>query len=81
VRGHQNTLGHLVLVLPARGCSRLLLTFWAAGISILWPMGRVLYALGYYRSFEKGMVGLMISMPPIYIFVLGSIIGFVMKLV
>ena len=49
---------------------------WAAGIGLFWPIGRLLYALGYYQAAEKRTLGLIISMPPIYIFVLGSIIGF-----
>ena len=82
VRAHQNTLEHLVLFLPGLWLFATAVNpLWAAGVGILWPIGRVLYALGYYRSSEKRMAGLIISMPPIYIFVLGSIIGFAMKLV
>jgi glutathione S-transferase len=52
---------------------------WAAGIGLLWPIGRLGYALGYYRSADARRLPLYLSMPPIYIFVLGSLIGFVMK--
>lgn len=82
VRAHLNTLEHLVLFLPGLWLFAIAVSpLWAAGIGMLWPIGRMLYALGYYRSPEKRGIGLIISMPPIYIFVLGSIIGFVMMLV
>jgi glutathione S-transferase len=82
VRAHQNTLEHLVLFLPGLWLFAIAVDpLWAAGIGMLWPIGRLLYALGYYRAPEKRGIGLLISMPPIYIFVLGSIIGFGMKLV
>ena len=81
VRAHQNTLEHLVLFLPGLW----LFTFavgpiWAAGIGLLWPVGRLLYALGYYRAPEDRITGLLISMPPIYIMVLGSLIAFVLRM-
>jgi glutathione S-transferase len=39
------------------------------------------YALGYHKAAEKRLVPLYISMPPIYIFVLGSLIGGIARLV
>jgi len=82
VRAHQNTLEHLVLFLPGLWLFSFAVSpIWAAGIGILWPIGRLWYALGYYQAAEKRSLGLYLSMPPIYIFVLGSLIGFVLKLV
>jgi glutathione S-transferase len=40
---------------------------------------RVLYALGYHKAAEKRLIPLYLSMPPIYIFVLGSLAGGIMK--
>ena len=54
---------------------------WAAGIGAIWPIGRLWYALGYYSAPEKRVLGLLVSMPPIYILVLGALVGFVLKLV
>ncbi|MFT7653744.1 MAG: hypothetical protein ACI9ON_001320 [Limisphaerales bacterium] len=48
---------------------------------VLWPVGRLWYALGYYKSADQRSLGLYLSMPPIYIFIVGSLIGFVLKLV
>lgn len=81
VRAHQNTLEHLALFVPGLW----LFSFavdprWAAGIGLIWPVGRLWYALGYFKAPEKRVPGLLMSMPSIYIFVAGSLIGFVMKL-
>lgn len=79
VRAHQNTLEHLVLFLPGIWLFSFAVSpIWAAAIGMLWPIGRLGYALGYYKSAEARGIGLLVSMPPIYIFVLGSLIGFTM---
>ncbi|MCY3641500.1 MAG: MAPEG family protein, partial [Gammaproteobacteria bacterium] len=80
VRAHQNTVEHLVMFLPGLWLFALAVDpIWAAGIGAIWPVGRLMYALGYYKAPEKRSIGLYISMPPIYIFILGSLIGFVVK--
>lgn len=81
VRAHQNTLEHLVLFLPGLWLFAFAVDpIWAAAIGVLWPVGRLWYALGYYKSADQRRLGLYLSMPPIYIFVLGSLIGFALKL-
>ena len=81
VRAHQNTAEHLILFLPALW---LFTTFgsavWAALIGAVWPVGRLMYALGYYQAAEKRTLGLIVSMLPIYILVLGSLIAILMQL-
>jgi len=82
VRAHQNTLEHLVLFLPGLWLFSVAVSpLWAAGIGMLWPIGRLMYALGYYRSADARRMGLYISMPAIYVFVIGSLIGFVIQLI
>ena len=82
VRAHQNTVEHLVMFLPGLWLFALAVDpIWAAAIGAIWPIGRLMYALGYYKAPEKRSIGLYISMPPIYIFILGSLIGFVLKAV
>ena len=82
VRAHQNTVEHLVMFLPGLWLFSVAVDpIWAAGIGAIWPIGRLMYALGYYKAPEKRSIGLYISMPPIYIFILGSLIGFVLKAV
>ncbi len=81
VRAHHNTLEHLVLFLPGMWLFAYVVSpLWAAAIGIIWPPMRVLYALGYHKAAEKRLLPLYVSMPPIYIFVLGSLIGGIVKL-
>lgn len=81
VRAHQNTLEHLALFLPGMWLFAYVVSpEWAAGIGIFWPFTRIGYALGYYKAPEKRLLWLYISMPPIYIFVLGSLIGSILKI-
>jgi glutathione S-transferase len=82
VRAHHNTLEHLVLFLPGMWLFAYAVSpLWAAAIGAVWPPMRVLYALGYHRAAEKRLIPLYISMPPIYIFVLGSLVSGIVKLV
>lgn len=82
VRAHQNTLEHLALFLPGMWLFAYTVSpYWAAGIGVTWPFMRLGYALGYYKAPEKRVPWLLISMPPIYIFVLGSLIGGVVLLI
>lgn len=82
VRVHQNTLEHLAIFLPSLWLFALTVgPLWAAGIGIIWPFARLAYAFGYYADPQKRLIGLIASLPPIYIFVPGSLIAAVMKLV
>ncbi|MEC8497951.1 MAG: MAPEG family protein [Pseudomonadota bacterium] len=77
VRVHHNTLEHLILFLPGLWLFSFAVDpVWATIIGILWPIGRIRYALSYYKDAEKRGPGLYLSMPPIYIYVLGSFIAF-----
>jgi glutathione S-transferase len=81
VRAHQNTLEHLVLFLPGMWLFAYVVSpVWAAGIGAIWPVMRVLYARGYHKAAEKRLIPLYISMPPIYTFVVGSLIGGILRL-
>lgn len=81
VRAHQNTLEHLVLFLPGLWLFAWAVDpHWAAGIGTIWPIARLWYAIGYYRSAEGRVKGLILSMPPIYILILGSLVGFLLKI-
>jgi glutathione S-transferase len=77
VRAHQNTLEHLVLFLPGLWLFVVAVDpIWASAIGIMWPIGRLMYARGYYQEAAKRQVGLVISMLPIYVLILGSLAGF-----
>lgn len=82
VRAHQNTLEHLVLFLPGLWLFAYVVgPVWAAAIGLIWPFMRIGYALGYHKAPEKRLRWLYVSMPPIYIFVLGSLIGGVVHVI
>lgn len=82
VRAHHNTLEHLVLFLPGLWLFAYVVSpIWAAAIGLIWPFMRVGYAVGYHKSPEKRLRWLYVSMPPIYIFVLGSLIGGIVHLI
>jgi glutathione S-transferase len=53
----------------------------AAAIGAIWPPLRVLYALAYQKAADKRLLPLYLSMPPTYFFVLGALIGGIMRLV
>ena len=82
VRVHQNTLEHLAIFLPGLWLFALTVgPIWAAAIGVIWPFARLWYAFGYYAETNKRLPGLLLSLPPIYIFVSGALIAAVMKLI
>ena len=82
VRTHQNTLEHLVLFLPGLWLFAIAVDpIRASIIGIIWPQGRLMYARGYYQEAAKRQIGLVISMLPIYVLILGSLAGFVFEAV
>lgn len=82
VRAHQNTIEHLVMFLPGMWLFAVAVSpEWAAGLGLYWVVTRVFYALGYYRSADGRRLPLYVGMPVIYTFLLGPLIGFVLKLV
>ncbi|MBA58778.1 MAG: MAPEG domain-containing protein [Gammaproteobacteria bacterium] len=81
VRVHQNTLEHIVIFIPALWLFAYSVDFfWAAAIGLVWPVGRLFYAFGYYEAADKRMPGFILSMLPLYVLVLGGIIGCVWDL-
>ena len=82
VRAHQNTLEHLALFLPGMWLFAVAVEpRWAAALGLVWVAARLWYAFGYTVAAGRRIPGLLLSMPPIYVFVLGSLVGFVLKLV
>ena len=81
-RAHMNTLEQLVVFLPA---IVLFASAWgdmlAAIIGIFWPLGRIVFALGYYKAPEKRGPGFGISFLAAIILLLGGVAGVVMRLV
>ncbi|HEY9669138.1 MAG TPA: MAPEG family protein [Coleofasciculaceae cyanobacterium] len=77
-RVQQNTLEQLILFLPSLWLFSLLVSpIWGAGIGILWFIGRVLYAWGYYQVAEKRLIGFAINFLSTLILLLGSVVGII----
>ena len=79
-RVQANTLEQLPLVLaPMWVCALFLGDRWAAAGSLVWCIGRVLYALGYYRDPAKREIGFIIGMVASAALVVGCVVGLVQK--
>ena len=80
-RVHMNTLEQLVVFLPALV---LFATAWgdllAAIIGLFWPIGRIVFAFGYYKAADKRGPGFGISFLASAILLLGALVGIVMRL-
>jgi len=75
-RVQANTLEQLPLVLgPLWLCSYYLGDRWAAAGGLLWCVGRILYALGYYRDPAKREIGFIVGMVACGALVAGSAVG------
>jgi glutathione S-transferase len=75
-RVQANTLEQLPLVLgPLWLCSHFLGDRWAAAGGLLWCVGRILYALGYYRDPARREIGFIVGMVACGALVAGSAVG------
>jgi glutathione S-transferase len=75
-RVQANTLEQMPLVLaPLWLCGLYLGDRWAAAGGLLWCVGRILYALGYYRDPTKRELGFTVGMVACGALVAGSAIG------
>jgi glutathione S-transferase len=79
-RVQANTLEQLPLVLaPLWLCAIYLGDVWAAAGGLVWCVGRVLYALGYYRDPSKREAGFIIGMLACAALVAGSVMGLLLQ--
>ncbi len=79
-RVQANTLEQLPLVLaPLWLCGFFLGDAWAAAGGLLWCLGRILYALGYYRDPSKREAGFIIGMLACGALVAGSVVGILLQ--
>ena len=75
-RVQQNTLEQLVLFLPALWlCALTIGDPWAGLIGLVWPVGRLLYAWGYYRDAEKRGPGFALTAASTIVLLVGAVIG------
>ena len=77
-RVQQNTLEQLVLFLPALWLFALTIGDpWAGLIGLVWPIGRILYAWGYYRDAERRGPGFVLSVATTMVLLIGAVIGLI----
>lgn len=79
-RVHYNTMEQLVLFLPS------LWTFgyfvgnhWAAGLGVIFLIGRLVYAYSYIKDPASRGAGMLMSVLPCYVMIIGALIGAVMN--
>ncbi|MGZ5199341.1 MAG: MAPEG family protein [Telluria sp.] len=78
-RVQANTLEQLPLLLvPLWLCAIFLGDAWAAAGGALWCIGRVMYALGYYREPRRREAGFITAMVASALLVVGSVVGLLM---
>lgn len=81
VRVHYNTMEQMVMMLPSMWFFAYFVNIqWASILGGLWCLGRIVYAIGYYRGANQRHLGSMLSFVPTIIFLIGTIISLVMKL-
>lgn len=79
-RVQMNTLEMLPLVLvPLWLCAMFLDDMWATAGGLLWCVGRILYALGYYRDPAKREIGFIVSMLASAALIGATVFGLVMR--
>ncbi len=80
-RAHMNTLEQMITFVPALAIFAMA---WGdlptAIVGVFWPIGRILYAVGYYKAPEKRGPGFGISFLATAILLIGGLVGIVMKL-
>ncbi len=82
IRVHENTLEGLMLFLPALWLFALTThDLWAAAIGIFYPIGRVVYALGYYKAANKRSLGFTIGGLATVVLLIGDLVTLAMAAV
>ena len=82
LRVQGNTAENLLIFLPALWLFAFTFTdLWAAAIGILYPIGRVLYARGYYAEALKRSTGFTIGLAATAILWIGAVVALAMQAV
>ena len=80
MRVQANTLEQLPLLLaPLWLCASFLGDAWAAGGGVLWCIGRIVYALAYYRSPPSRAAGYLISLAACAALMGGAVLGLLLR--
>jgi glutathione S-transferase len=80
-RVQQNTLEQLIVFLPALYLfSRYFNPLWAAGLGVVYLVGREIYAATYVKDPAKRSLGYGLTLLPMVILLAGGLIGAVLRL-
>jgi glutathione S-transferase len=80
LRVQGNTAENLLIFLPALWLFALTIgDLWAAAIGIFYPIGRVLYARGYYAAALKRSTGFTVGLASSTILLLGALIALALQ--
>ena len=75
-RVHYNTLEQLVLFIPSLWAFGYYVgQFWAAGLGVIYLVGRVIYALAYVKDPASRGPGMLLSVIPCYVMLLGGLVA------
>lgn len=78
VRVHYNTIEQMVLFLPSLWLFAYYVdTTWATGLGVVWLLGRIVYAISYYRDPEVRTLGFALSALPTVVMLVGAIVAIV----
>lgn len=81
-RVHQNMEEQLIMFIPALWLFSIAWgDLWAGILGAVFAIGRIFYALGYYKAPEKRSRGFSISSLATIVLLLGSLVGVVMALI
>ena len=81
-RIHYNTMEQLIVFLPGLWAfGSFIDAYWGAGIGMVYILGRIVYARSYARDPASRGTGMMLSVLPTYVLVLGGLGGAIWSLV
>ena len=82
LRVHENTMEGLILFLPALWLfAATTHDLWAAAVGVFYPIGRILYAQGYYQAANKRGTGFMIGLVSTAILLIGSAVAIINSII
>ena len=82
LRVQQNMLEQVIFFLPALWIFSLYISpIWGAGLGLVWIVGRIIYAWGYYQAAEKRAPGFAIASLSSLVLLVGSLYGVIKILV